>query len=117
MRWSRASFPGCQRQDVHAFAERLSLPTNDNILHALVTRVVPRLSGSPGDVIMISVGGQDFFDQAIRWSPPQPFIIGQSVAVDVQVEGRLISIRFEGTTPRKWTIFSYKLGVVDLGLY
>ena len=102
---------------MHAFAERLSLPTNDNILHALVTRVVPRLSGSPGDVVMISVGGQNFFDEPIRWDVPKPFIIGQSVAVDVQVEGRLISVRFEATTPRKWTVFSYKLGVVDLGLY
>ena len=115
--WSADSDDLNAGQPVHAFVERLSLPTNDNILHALVTRVVPRLSGSPGDVVNISVGGQNFFDEPITWDTPKPFIIGSSVAVDVQVEGRLISVRFEGVTPRKWTVFSYKLGVVDLGLY
>lgn len=95
----------------------MSLPTNDNIQHALVTRVIPRMVGSSGDVINISVGGQDFFDQPITWSTPQPFTIGTSVAVDVQVEGRLVSIRFEGTTARRWTLSSYKLAIVDLGLY
>lgn len=115
--WSVDSDDLANGQPMHAYVERLSLPTNDNILRTLVTRVAPRLKGTPGDVINISVGGQDFFDQPIAWSPPQPFTIGSSVAINCQVEGRLISVRFEGTTSGKWTVFSYKLAIVDLGLY
>lgn len=104
-------------QPLYAFVERQSLMMNENILRALVTRVVPRLSGQPGEVINIRVGGQSYFDQPISWSDPIPFVIGTNVGVDLQVEGRLISIRFEGTTSRVWRLHSYRLGVVDLGLY
>jgi hypothetical protein len=104
-------------QPMYAFVERQSMAANDNILRALVTRVVPRLSGEPGEVINIRVGGQAYFDQPIAWSDPVPFTIGHDVAADVQVEGRLISVRFEGTTDRVWKLHSYRLGIVDLGLF
>ena len=104
-------------QPISAYCERLSLPINDNILRALVTAVVPRLEGEPGEVISIRVGGQAFFSQPITWSDPLPFVIGVDVAVQCLVEGRLISVRFEGKTARQWRIYSYKLAVVDLGLY
>jgi hypothetical protein len=104
-------------QPVQAFIERQSLPINDNIMRAMITRVIPRLEGEPGEVVNIRVGGQSYFDQPISWSPPLPFVIGQDVAVNCQVEGRLISVLFEATTMRKWKVFSYKLQAVDLGLY
>ena len=68
-------------------------------------------------LINIRVGGQAYFDRPIQWSNPVPFTIGTDVAVDVQVEGRLISVRFEGTTSRAWKLHSYRLGIVDLGLF
>jgi hypothetical protein len=104
-------------QPVHAWAERQSLPVQNAILRSMITRVVPRLEGQDGDTINIRVGGQAYFNQPISWSDPMPFVIGQSVGVDVQTEGRLISIRFEGTTERVWKLHSYRLGVVDLGLF
>ena len=97
-------------QPMYAFVERQSLPINDNILRALTLRVMPRLEGEPGEVINIRVGGQAYFNQPITWSDPQPFVIGQDVGVNVQTEGRLISIRFEGTTNRVWKLHSYKIG-------
>jgi hypothetical protein len=102
---------------VDAFVERQSMPVGDNILRAMITRVVPRLDGEPGETVNIRVGGQAYFGQPISWSDPLPFVIGQDVGVDCQVEGRLMSIRFEGSTMRKWKVHSYKIGFVDLGMY
>lgn len=115
--FSHGTTDGADGQPMYAFAERQSLPINDNIQRALVTRLIPRLQGAPGEVIQIRVGGQAYFDQPINWSDPQDFTIGASVGVDVQVEGRMISVRFEATTDRAWTLHSYKLEVVDLGLF
>jgi hypothetical protein len=115
--WSTDTSDSNNGQPVYAYIERQSLPINDNILRAMVTRVIPRLDGMPGEVIQIRTGGQAFFGQPISWSDPKDFTIGQSVAVDMQTEGRLISVRFEASTMRQWTLHSYKLEVVDLGLF
>jgi len=102
---------------IYAMAERLSLPTNDNIMHAFVTRVVPRVSGNTGDTLYITAGGQQFFDRPVQWGSPVPFVIGTDTFVDVQTEGRLFSIRFDGITHNIWQIHSYRIEIVDLGLY
>jgi hypothetical protein len=67
--------------------------------------------------VNIRVGGQSFFNTPITWSPDLPFVIGSDVSVECQVEGRLISVRFEGLTNGIWKLHSYRLGVVDLGLF
>jgi hypothetical protein len=115
--WSTDTADTNDGQPVYAFLERQSLPINNNILRALVTRVIPRIDGTPGDVIQIRTGGQAYFGESISWSSAQDFTIGQSIACDFQTEGRLISVRFEGSTSNKWMLHSYKLEVVDLGLF
>jgi hypothetical protein len=104
-------------QPVSAFVERQAMPIGDNLMRAMITRVIPRLDGEPGETINIRVGGQAYFGQPINWSDPQPFVIGQDVGVNCQVEGRLMSVRFEGNTLRKWKVHSYKLEFAELGLY
>jgi hypothetical protein len=115
--WNHGLTDTIDGQPMPAFCERLSLPINNNILRALVTRVVPRLEGEPGEVINVRVGGQAYFNQPITWSDQLPFTIGASVGVECQIEGRLISVRFEGLTNKVWKLHSYRLGVVDLGLF
>jgi hypothetical protein len=115
--WSTDTTDAADGQPVPAFIERQSLPINENILRALVTRVVPRLDGEPGEEINIRVGGQAYFGQSIAWSQPVKFVIGQDVGADFQVEGRLISVRFDASTLRQWILHSYKMEVVDLGLF
>lgn len=115
--WNHGFEDTAAGQPIHAYVERQSLPVQNAMLRALVTRVVPRLDGAQGETINVRVGGQAYFGQPIAWSDPMPFVIGQDVGVDVQVEGRLISVRFEGTTDRVWRLHSYRLVVVDLGLY
>jgi len=104
-------------QPVIAYLERQSLPVQNNIMRAYITRVLPRIEGRPGDVINIRVGGQAFFSQPIVWGDEQPFTIGTSVAIDANTEGRLISVSFRGQTEGVWKLHSYKLEAVDLGLY
>jgi len=115
--WSTDTSDTANGAPVFAYLERQSLPINNNIMRALVTRVLPRLDGTPGEVIYIRCGGQAYFGQPIAWSDPVPFVIGQDVGANVQVEGRLISVRFEGSTNRQWILHSYKLEVVDLGIF
>jgi len=115
--WSVDTSGSADGQPIYAYLERQSLPTNDNILRAFVTRVIPRLDGQQGEVIQIRTGGQAFFGQPITWSEPQDFTIGESVACDFQTEGRLISVRFEASTMRQWILHSYTLEIVDLGLF
>ena len=115
--WSHGLVDTADGQPMDAFIERQSLPINENINRALVTRVLPRLEGESGEVIYIRVGGQAYFNQPIAWSPQLPFEIGNSVGVDCQVEGRLISVRFEARTERAWRLHSYKMEVVDLGIF
>jgi hypothetical protein len=104
-------------QPLYAFLERQSLPINNPIQRALVVRVLPRITGGAGETIQIRVGGQPVFGAPITWSDPKDFVIGQDAAVDVQTEGRLISVRFEGTTRQQWKLHSYRLEAVDLGLF
>jgi len=102
---------------VSAFVERQAIPIGNKVLRGLVTRVIPRLEGGAGDVIKIRVGGQAYFGQPVAWSEPMDFVIGTTVGVACQVEGRMMAIRFESDTQRAWTLHSYKLNTVDLGLY
>jgi hypothetical protein len=117
--WSCDTSDSNDGQPVYAAVERLSLPINDTdtILRKMVTRVLPRIEGEPGDIINIRVGSQAFFSQAIAWGQPQPFVIGQTVGINCQLEGRLISINFSGSTMRIWKIHSYMLEFTDQGLY
>jgi len=103
--------------NIFAFAERQSMPLGDNVIRALVSRVVPRVEGMPGDTLFIRTGGQAYFGDPINWSPAVPFVIGQDIGVNVLTEGRLISVRFEGATERQWKVHSYRVAFVELGLY
>ena len=115
--WSVDSADTNDGQPVHAYLERQSIPIGNELDRALIVRVIPRLEGEPGEVMNIRVGGQAFFGDPVAWSDPYPFVIGQDHSASVQAEGRLISVRFEATTSRKWTLHRYKLEFSELGIY
>jgi hypothetical protein len=100
-------------QPIFAYAEKISAEVGDPFKHKLVTRLIPRVEGSPGDVLQFRMGGQDFFGQPVRWNAPVDFTIGTSVAVSDIVEGRLISFRVEATTAKPWILHSHTLHVVE----
>lgn len=102
-------------EPVFAYVERLGAALLDFDAHKVVTELVPRIKGSPGDVLMITMGGQEWFDKPIAWGEPQEFVIGTDFKVNDIVEGRLLSVRFEGTTAGAWTLFQYSVKTEQMG--
>jgi hypothetical protein len=104
-------------QPVHAYVERTGLPIGEFTDHKLFTQLVPRIDGQPGEVLTITMGGQNFFDGPVTWGTPQPFTIGTSVAVMDIVEGRMFCMKVEGTTQNQWRMHRYSLRWASRGLY
>ncbi|MNV72103.1 hypothetical protein D3C71_1651630 [compost metagenome] len=100
---------------VHAYIERLGAPVGDFSKHKVITAVTPRIEGELGDVLTFTLGGQTYFNQSIVWGDPQDFVIGQDVHVTDIVEGRLLSVRIEGTTNSPWRLYRYAIKTVDQG--
>lgn len=100
---------------LYAYVERLGAALGDFVKHKVITGLVPRIEGEPGDVLTITLGGQAWFDQPIQWGTPQPFVIGQDIAVSDIVEGRLLSVRFEGTTSSVWKLYKYSVKYTEMG--
>lgn len=100
---------------VHAYIERLGAPVGDFSKHKVITAVTPRIEGELGDVLTFTLGGQTYFNQSIVWGDPQEFVIGQDVHVTDIVEGRLLSVRIEGTTNSPWRLYRYAIKTVDQG--
>ena len=92
---------------IFAYVERLGALLGDFDTHKVVTGIVPRIDGSPGDVLTITLGGQPWFDKPIEWGTPQEFVIGTDTYVTDIVEGRLLSVRIEGTTNGIWRLYRY----------
>lgn len=102
---------------VGAYVERESLPISDGVNNKLITRIIPDIRGFDGDVVYVKVGGQCFFGDDISWSAAEPYTIGSSHFVDVETEGRYLSVRFEASTRRKWSIHGYRIQAVDTGVF
>jgi len=100
---------------VYSSIERLGGPIGDFRAHKLVTAVVPRIEGEPGDVLTFTLGGQAWFDQPITWGEPQEFVIGTDVGVTDIVEGRLLSLRIEGNTVNVWRLYKYAIKAAEVG--
>jgi hypothetical protein len=104
-------------QPVHAYIERLGGMFGDFTSHKVVTAVYPRIEGQPGETLMITLGGSAWFNQPIAWGEPQEFVIGTDVCVTDIVEGRLLSVRIEGTTPSVWKVYRYAAVVATQGAF
>jgi hypothetical protein len=100
---------------VHAYVERLGGPVGDFEAHKVMTGIYPRIEGQPGQVLTITLGGQPWFNFPITWGDPQEFVIGTDTFVSDIVEGRLLSVRFEGTTDNIWRVYRYAVKVAQQG--
>jgi hypothetical protein len=104
-------------EPIPAYLERLSGMIGDFSTHKVVTRLVPRIEGSPGDVINIRMGSQNYFDEPISWGEIQPFTIGTDVAVQSIIDGRYLSVNFSGNTIAPWSLYSYTIKYANCGEY
>jgi hypothetical protein len=102
---------------VASLAEKVGLRLGDFTKRKVFTGIVPRIEGQPGDTIMITIGTQAFFDGPIQWGEPQPFVIGQNVAVQSISEGRLLCVKFEGNSVYAWKLHRYSVRWRERGIY
>lgn len=82
----------------------------------LLTRLWPRVSGSPGEVLFITLGGSEEVNTAPAWEPPQQFILGQDTFVDAVISAKLFAIRIESTNGKPWTFTGADAEVVATGI-
>lgn len=102
---------------VNAFVERRGTVINDYSSIKLITQIEPKITGVTGEVIYVTLGTQDKFGDPVTWLSPIPFVIGQDRLVHSIISGRLLSVRFEGTTDHVWELHRYAVRVADLGEY
>jgi hypothetical protein len=115
--YSLASTMTADGQPMYSMLERVGMNIGDFTQRKIITKIIPRLEGGEGETIYIRVGGQSLFNQPVEWTDPIPFVIGTDLAIDVIVDGRLVSVRFEGTTNAVWKLHQYTVQWVDQGLY
>lgn len=102
---------------ITGYVERLSATLGDATGHYVVNGIVPKIEGSPGDVLQITLGGQAWFDQPIAWGTTQDFVIGTDHQVTDVVEGRYLSVRIQGSTAGVWRVYGYAVNWTNLGAY
>lgn len=93
--------------NIDASVERMSLAIGDGDQVCLVTRVMPRIAGSAGSIVNVSVGGQLAAGDPVAWSSPRQYTIGVSRAVDCLVVGRYVSVKFEAAVNASWSVAGF----------
>ena len=104
-------------QPIRAYVEKVSAEVGDPYSRKMITRFVPRIEGSPGDVLKVRLGSQAFFGQSVTWNAEKDFVIGTDVAVSDIVEGRLMAFRIEGNTNKPWQFHSYTIHITEQGVF
>lgn len=100
---------------VTAYVEKLGAMVGDPSSRHVVTGITPRIEGNPGDTLQITLGGQAWFDSPVLWGTTQNYVIGTDHQVNDIVEGRLLSVRIQGTTPAVWRIYGYSVKTAPMG--
>lgn len=76
-----------------------------------VRNIYPHIEGTDGGVVNVYVGSQDAVDQTVTWSAAVPYTIGQDYRVNVNVDGRLIAVKFESRSAIEWRLHGYELDI------
>lgn len=112
--------------DMHCFVERqgLGIPVSpkgppDYTRMKQITGLWPRISGTPGGVVKVSVGTQARIDAAINYGPAQAFVIGESSFLDFSgaESARIHALKFESDSNITWKLQAYDVDVIDRGMY
>jgi hypothetical protein len=105
------------------YCERLGigLPTRDGgppdmSSRKVITRMWPRISGTPGGTVNISFGTMEDPMDVAHWLDVIPFQIGQMPAyIDPMVDVNLLCLRFESTDGSIWRLSGYEMEVQKSG--
>ena len=105
--------------DMYAYVQRHAVPLGDpkNVTSMKkVTRVIPKIDGTPGEIVNISIGTADALDAPITWSAPKPFIIGTDWFVNSRERGRIIDIKFEYRGSGTFRLVGYDIDFDYVGI-
>lgn len=94
-----------------AFIERTGLHFDAPDKRKLVKGIRPRITGTLGGTVNISVGSSDDPYTAPVYGTPVTYTIGQKPAADLFAEGRYIAIKFSSGTAYQWRLDSYMVDV------
>lgn len=109
---SGATFAGTA---VTSYLERAGLSFGSPEMRKLVMSIRPRISGTIGGTVLVSVGSSDDAYGAITYGTAVAYTIGSTVSIDTYVDGRYIAIRFESGTAAAWRLDSYDCVVEESG--
>lgn len=102
---------------LNASLTRESLDMGDAEQVKLVTEVLPRITGTKGDIVSIRIGSQMTPDETITWSPYQTFRIGEDQKIYTFARGRYISIEVISSGGSVWRCTGFDFTVRFDGVY
>lgn len=98
-----------------AYVTRESLDLGDPERLKLVRRVWPRITGTAGDTIELTVGYQMEAGDAITYGTPVSFTIGTDEHLSVFSKGRYLSFKWSDTSNNKWKLHGFDVEYKLLG--
>jgi hypothetical protein len=98
-----------------AYLERRGLSLGKPESIKLVRGIRARITGNPGETVLVRVGSQDDPWNEPVWGPTVTHTIGSTVADDLLVSGRYLTVRFESGSAYQWRLDSYDLDVMEAG--
>ena len=110
-------------EPIEAFVERTMWTvggSREDLWTNVLTRSLwPYITGTPGDVINVRIGGAMSASAPVRWSASQPYVIGSENVpkLDSFAFGRLLSIRFSSSGGDPWQIHRFGFDYVPQTKY
>ena len=100
-----------------AYLERRGLSLNNPSALKLVRSIRPRITGSTGQTVLVSVGWSDDPYSDPVYDAPMVHTIGSTVSNDCTVVGRYIAIKFSSGTAAQWRLDSYDIDFMIWGAW
>lgn len=67
-----------------------------------VQRVWPRITGTTGMTVLVSLGCAEGINKITKWGAPKSFIVGVTEKLDCTLNGRTFALRIEGFPGEAW---------------
>jgi hypothetical protein len=71
----------------------------------------PRIEGTLGGVVNVSIGTQMSINGDVTWRAPQPYIIGTTRKINSTASGRSFALKFESDTMINWKLMGYEMDI------
>jgi hypothetical protein len=109
---SIATFDGA---NAVSFLERTGLHFDAPEKIKTIRSIRPRIQGSPGDTVLVSMGASAEPYGEPTYAPAVPFVIGQTVSCDAFASGRYLAVKFASGTAYSWRLDGYAMDIVTRG--